>query len=1033
MIEPNPDINDLFSDDILETNVFECDTIVSSKYYDMDHFSSLPTLLDKSCFSLYNTNSRSLLKNKIHYDTLFQSILDKNNFAFDFLTFTETWLNEDLENLVNFDGYTKITKNKTRIKEGGGLAIFVKDTIKHKIRNDIAVPSEFAEYFDCLFIQLDRKPNDIVIGLIYRSPSHNTLKNLNKFICEIVDKVNREKCKLIIAGDFNINLLQANSHSETGRFLDSLISVNLIPKITLPTRKSHSSATLIDHIYTDIEKDDCLAGTLKTDISDHFSNFLFFKSTRTSKIKQKHITYRCINDTTINAFNQALQNETWDNVLTETDPELAYQSFIDTYLKLMNTSLPVKTCKFNRYRHKAQPWITKGLIKSLATKDKLYNKYLNCKNANLKATKEAQYKTYRNIYNSLIRKAKAIHWHNTLQKSKHDLKQTWKNINLILGRNKNNLGQNLSDTFKHDGKVYNTKQDISNGFNDYFINVGPRLASKIPSSHITNNKIPNMNFPNSFYLTPTCPAEVSNVIERLKSKTSYGHDEISPKLAKATALSISQPISHITNMSFQKGIFPKDLKKAKVIPIYKNKEKSTFSNYRPISLLPAFSKIIERLVYNRLYKYIKANRILDPAQYGFQSKLSTDHAIIELQNRIVDNLSKNRHCIGIFIDLSKAFDTLDHKIMLDKLHAYGIRGIAHSWFSSYLQNRLQFTNYLSCHSITGTVSCGVPQGSILGPLLFLLYMNDITSTCKECKPILFADDTTLLYQHSDLDSLRQKINNELKLLSDWFACNKLSLNIEKTQYVLFEKSKGTSAANSDDLMINGKKITYVKNVKFLGIHIDYKMKWDIHISKKCNQISKTLSVITRLKNFLPKWTLITLYNSLILPHLTYGIVAWGNANAYLLKRMFILQKRAIRVISGSRYNSHANPIFKKLNLMNLYDLFQLECCKIYAKFCHKSLPPYITSQIETTSTEHSYETRNNLDILLPLTSTKIEEQLIQFKVAKAWNSLPNNIKIFKERPTTLKTFCKSFKAFKIQNYRTECLIRNCPNCHNRRP
>ena len=877
------------------------------------------------------------------------------------------------------------------------------------------IPSEFTEHFDCLFIQLDRKPNDIVIGLIYRSPSHNTVKELNKFISHVAEKIKREKSKLIITGDLNINLLQANSHSEIGNFLDSLISVNLIPKITLPSRKSHSTATLIDHIYTDIEKDDCLAGTITTDITDHYSNFLFFKATKTIKAKPKNITYRCVNDTTVNAFNQALQNETWDNVLSKTNPELAYQSFIDTYSKLMNTYLPVKTCTFNRFKHKAQPWITKGLIKSLSTKEKLYNKYLNCKNTNLKTIKEAQYKTYRNIYNNLIRKAKALHWHNTLEKSKHDLKNTWKNINLILGRNKNNLKHNFPDTFKYDNKTYSTKDDISNGFNNYFINVGPRLASEIPS--MTCNNIPNINFPNSFYLTPTCPAEVSNVINRLKSKTSCGHDEISPRLVKATAHSISQPISHITNMSFQTGIFPTDLKKAKVIPIYKNKDKSTFCNYRPISLLPAFSKIIERLAYNRLYKYIQMNKILDPSQYGFQSKISTNHAIIELQNRIIDNLGKNRHCIGIFIDLSKAFDTLDHEIMLNKLKIYGIRGIAQTWFSSYLQNRLQFTNYLSCSSTTETVSCGVPQGSILGPLLFLLYINDLSSTCKECKPILFADDTTLVYQHVDLKSLQQKINNELKLISDWFACNKLSLNVDKTQYILFEKSKNARTEILGDLVINGRNIAHVDNVKFLGIHIDEKMKWDTHISKKCSQISKTLSVITRLKNFLPRWTLCTLYNSLILPHLTYGIVAWGNANAYLLKRMSVLQKRAIRVISGSSYNSHTPPIFKKLNLMTLYDLFQLECCKIYAKFCIKALPQYITYQINTTVSDHNYPTRNNLDALLPLVNTKIEEQLIQFKVVKAWNSLPNSIKVFKDKPTSIKTFCKSFKASKLEKYK----------------
>ena len=908
MAEPLNDLNDLLYDEAFETNISDSNKITSSKYYDIDQFGVLIPSFDNRYLSLYNTNSRSLSKNKPQYDVLFQSLSENFNFSFDLLTFTETWLNDELEQLINFEGYAKVIKNKTIIKEGGGLAIFVKENMKFKIRNDIFVPPEYTDFFDCLFIQLDNKPDNIVIGLIYRSPSHNTIRQLNDFILNITDKMKAEKCKLIITGDLNINLLQSNSHPDTGNFLDSLISSNLIPKITLPTRISNTTATLIDHMFTDIHKHDCLAGTLTTDISDHFSNFMFFKPKSIFRVTPKKITYRCTTTTNINLFNQALENETWENVLSLEDPEVAYHTFINTYTRLMNKYIPLKTCKFNKHIHKEQPWITKGLIKSLSTKDKLYKKYRTCKNPNLKVLKETEYKTFRNIYNSLIRKAKMIHWHNTFEISKNDIKQTWKNINNILGRN--NDKSNFPDTFTTDNKTYHTNSEIACGFNTYFVNVGPNLANKISASGTTTtNTTIETNYPNSFYLTPTTPEEVNNIINKMKPKTSFGHDDIAPKLAKATHLSISKPLAHITNLSFQTGIFPSDLKKAKVIPIYKCKDKSNFCNYRPISLLPTFSKIIERLVYNRLYKYIQINKILDPVQYGFQSKLSTEHAIIELQNRIIKNLAENKHCIGIFIDLSKAFDTLDHTIMLNKLYKYGIRGLAHSWFSSYLHNREQFTDYLSSKSSIENVSCGVPQGSILGPLLFLLYMNDLTSICKECRPILFADDTTLLYNDTDLHNLIQKINNELKLISNWFAINKLSLNIDKTQFISFRTSVTSGEPNMNDslrLEINGHKISKVDNAKFLGLYFDSKMKWDYHISKKCNQISKTLTVMTKLKNYLPKWTLVTLYNSLILPHMTYGIVAWRNANASLIKRMTILQKRAIRTISGSKYNSHTN-------------------------------------------------------------------------------------------------------------------------------
>jgi hypothetical protein len=357
-------------------------------------------------------------------------------------------------------------------------------------------------------------------------------------------------------------------------------------------------------------------------------------------------------------------------------------------------------------------------------------------------------------------------------------------------------------------------------------------------------------------------------------------------------------------------------------------------------------------VYDRLYKYVKVNKILTTAQYGFQNKLSTQQAILELQNRVIENLSKQKHCIGIFIDLSKAFDTLNHCILLDKLFSYGIRGIAHKWFTSYLQNRSQFTEYLSSKSARGNVCCGVPQGSILGPLLFLLYMNDIVSVCQQCTPILFADDTTLLYSNTNIDALTNIINDELQSISNWFASNKLSLNADKTQYILFQKIYNNSQLHEPILRINNIIIENVAVVKFLGVHIDKHMKWDQHITKKANQVSKCIGTISRLKHLVPKRTLMTLYNSLILPHLTYGVVAWGNANKSMMKRMSTLQKRAIRIVMGAKYNSHTTPLLKYLRLLSLQDIFELECCKLYVKYCSNDLPQYLRDNILIEPTPH---------------------------------------------------------------------------------
>ena len=1021
-----PDLTTLLNS-IDDTNIHEDSPIAPSKYYDIDSLSDLTNTHNrKNNISIFNTNCRSLPKNKSKYDILFETLSESNQFHFDILSFCETWLSNDLEQIANFNGYNKIMKHKSTIK-GGGLAIFIRETLKYKIRNDITVPTEFVDLFDGLFIQIDSKPNDIVIGVLYRSPSHNTITAFNEFLLDACSTIRQENRKLILTGDFNINLLLSNASTEIGNFLDSLMSYNLIPKITVPTRITSNSATLIDHIYTNIDKDQCLAGTLTTDISDHFCNFIFIETNNLKKHCPASITYRQITDENLQKLNENLSQTDWNSVYTTNDPDMAYNKFIDTYLEKVDKCMPLKTCKFNKFKHKVEPWITKGLLKSLRTKNKLYTKYIKCLSPTEKLVKENNFKIYRNIYNKLIKKAKEIHWHNAFQQSKGDIKETWRNINSLLGRHIKK--RTFPDQFKNDTELFNTTKDIANGFNEYFVSIGPKLASKIQNQTQTHHSQVHYDNPNSFFLSPTNPAEVVEVINKLKPKTSTDYNYISPKILKYNSNAIAEPLAHVINLSFKTGYFPQRLKIAKVIPIYKNKENNSFENYRPIALLPTFSKIIERLMYNRLYKYVKINNILNPAQYGFQNKRSTEHAILELKNRVINYLAKKHHCIGIFIDLSKAFDTLNHSILLEKLYSLGIRGIPHRWFSSYLKDRSQFVEYLSSRSEVRNVSCGVPQGSILGPLLFLLYVNDITSVCNECDPILFADDTTLIFHNTNYESLYRAANRELNYISNWFSANKLSLNVEKTQFIHFNWSHNNPSEPSN-LMINDNYIHNVNYAKFLGVLVDKNMKWNEHISRKCSQISRTIGVLCRLKNTLPKTILLTLYKSLVLPDISYGVVAWGSTDNGYIKRMFQLQKRALRIITNSKYNSHTSPLFKSLNLLTLSDIYQLECSKIYAKFCRNELPTYLNDQLQDTNrTTHIYPTRNTTNILQPIARNKIEKQLIQYRIASTWNALPDNIKSFKNHPKSVKYFSKQFKRYKVYLYDPICHIPNCYICN----
>ena len=292
--------------------------------------------------------------------------------------------------------------------------------------------------------------------------------------------------------------------------------------------------------------------------------------------------------------------------------------------------------------------------------------------------------------------------------------------------------------------------------------------------------------------------------------------------------------------------------------------------------------------------------------------------------------------VGVFIDLSKAFDTIDHTILLSKLNLYGVRGIAHKWFSDYLNNRKQYTSVKNCDSRLNNIQHGVPQGSILGPLLFLLYINDLHHCSSLLSFILFADDTTILFSHSDYSSLVNILNKELVEVYSWFKSNKLSLNSSKTNYIIFSKSS-ISPSNSD-IIINNESINRVLSTKFLGVIIDDKLSWTQHIFYISKVISRNTGVMSKLRSFLPSVTLTSLYNTLILPYLNYCNIVWACTSTNKLHSLMIIQKRAIRICTLSQPRDHSAPLFYKLHTLTLSDINKFQIGIFMYRFTNNLLP-----------------------------------------------------------------------------------------------
>jgi hypothetical protein len=450
---------------------------------------------------------------------------------------------------------------------------------------------------------------------------------------------------------------------------------------------------------------------------------------------------------------------------------------------------------------------------------------------------------------------------------------------------------------------------------------------------------------------------------------------------------------------------------AKVIPIYKSKDKELLNNYRPISLLPCASKILEKIVHKRLYYFLLQQSVFYPSQYGFRPRHSTTQAVNQLVDDIITSFENKKYTLSVFLDLSKAFETIDHEILLKKLEWYGIRGLALEWFRSYLSNRKQYVQYKNVKSSINTIPCGVPQGSVLGPLLFIIYTNDLPNCLTDCKAILFADDTTLYKSSSDIQYLYKSGNAELESLTQWFRANKLSLNVGKTHYVIFHQSHVQIPRNFNVEIAN--TIIEKKHfVKFLGIYIDEKLNWHEHIRCVKNKLNSSIYVMRKTKNLLNSTHLLTLYYSLIYPYLDYGITLWGSTHTSYVSKIYKLQKKTVRIITTSKYNDHTNPLYKKLKILKLEDIYKLKVAKYMYAFDKQILPSPLLDIISYNRNTHEYNTRNKDNPHIDTRRTIIASNSLRHKGPEIWYEIPEIIKSKK----TIKSFTNTLKKQIITNY-----------------
>ena len=592
-------------------------------------------------------------------------------------------------------------------------------------------------------------------------------------------KLKNLKHSTYLCGDYNIDLLKVDINKHYCNYFDDVVSNGFFPKITLPTRLSDHSSTLIDNIFTNNMDETGTSGILLNNISDHQMIFTYVGNVSYITEVPKFIEIEKSDDRSMHAFvNELNELNIYDQLQSaiDTNPQENYDTFISS---AKNKHLPRRIVRFNKKKHKKAKWLTNGILKSINTKDKMYKKLMKADNLDevMYANLKAEFNDYKKTLRRSINEAKQLYYKRTFELYRNDIKQTWSVITHTLQKN---VRCPDSTNFVLNNRMITNLDEIANEFNKYFVNIGRSLNDRIQSVTTSDDYLLQHNKPETtFSFVSVNEVYIGNVINKLKNKSSYGYDTISNKHIKYARNILSRPLTLLINQCIHTGIYPEQLKLSRVKPLHKRGDKTQFGNYRPIALLPSLSKIFERVMFDQLLAYLSNNNLLCINQFGFRPGHSTELAALRLVDHLIAQMDVYNVPTHIYIDLSKAFDTLDHSILLSKLKYYGVTGCSYDLLSSYLTDRSQYVEFSGHKSDTLPISTGVPQGSVLGPLLFLIYINDLPLVSNIFDMLMYADDTTL-YCNVNQNITAEVINGELLKVNQWLGANKLSLNVTKT-------------------------------------------------------------------------------------------------------------------------------------------------------------------------------------------------------------------------------------------------------------
>lgn len=883
-----------------------------------------PSFLEPSqCnkLNIITQNIRSIAHNMDGFSALLHRIVVEP----DVIVLTECWLSCH-PTIPQISNYNSIASTH-HFNQNDGLVIFMKSNHNYNVYE----PS-FSDA-NCLVITKEKR---LAIVSIYRPPSFQNIENFLVALDKVLLSLEGFQ-SVVVIGDINIDIKTDSIDRHANNYLNLTASHGLLPAHTIPTRKNNC----LDHVLLKTK----LSSTtliIQNSLTDH-DTVMVSINTKSSAIRAQ-TSYNKIN---YGAVTSQLKNTDFSPVLNLNDCNAAAEMLVNQVSAIIKTN--TISVRISRRKAPLKPWITPGLIRCMRNRDKMH-KQLKKKPLNdiLKTT----YTRYRNFLTRLLRKLKRQYERSEIKKAKN-AKELWQVINRISNRKpSSNKSQELLT-------ISLTPTEASNIVNKHFASVGKTLASKVSSNFgnkliSPNSIISTKSCLNTFTLLETDMTEVISIINSLKLSNTSGIDKISTKIIKDNKTIFAGLIVHICNLALNSGQFPKAFKTCVIIPIHKNGPKDVVNNYRPISILPSFSKILERIISIRLTKYLEQHNLLSQQQFGFRKNKSTSDAVGELTDYVVKGLDAGDRCLAVFLDLAKAFDTVSIPLLLPKLESLGIRGSQLSLFKDYLTDRKQRVkldeNTLSDPEL---VSYGVPQGSILGPTLFLIYINGLCNlNIKHGKIVTFADDTALIFRGESWDRVFSYAQKGFDQVNNWLHENVLSLNTDKTKIITFTIKSNSKPPTSDHYNI---KAHYYKDVnscalntcdcnilervdslRYLGVMLDCQLNFNCHIKALTCRIRKLIAIFKNIRHAADKDTLKTTYFALCQSLLMYCVDVWGGAAKTYMLLLERAQRAVLKVSNFLPYRYSTSKLFTETDVLSVRQIFILRLIQQQHKQCFQS-------------------------------------------------------------------------------------------------